>query len=90
MVEIIVMIGVIGNFLLQSYWFYWTLKNHSHKHIENNENTENKEHIEQLSTNSLQGYQPVPKSKDEVFSGERKYDPSTVKGQFDSIFDLDK
>jgi len=29
MTEVIIMIGVIGNFLLQSLWFYWTLNTHS-------------------------------------------------------------
>ena len=28
MVEIIVMIGVVGNFLLQLYWFLWSQKIH--------------------------------------------------------------
>ena len=28
-IEVIVMVGVIGNFLIQSYWLYWTLKNHN-------------------------------------------------------------
>ena len=32
MIEKIVMIGVVGNFLLQSYWLYWTLKEHKDKH----------------------------------------------------------
>ena len=37
-------------------------------------------------TESLQGYVATPKSKDEVFSGERKYDPSKIKGVFDDFF----
>jgi len=82
MIEIIVMIGVVGNFLLQLIWFIWTLKNHSHKHIENNH--------EEIITNSITDYTPVPKSKEEVFGAERKYDPSKVKGAFDSFFEEDK
>jgi hypothetical protein len=85
MIEIIVMIGVVGNFLLQSYWFIWTLKNHSHKHIENNE--ENLPENKEIVTNSITNYTPTPKSKEEVFSGERKYDPNKVKGAFDSFFE---
>ncbi len=82
MIEIIVMIGVVWNACLQTYWFYWTLKNHSHKHIENNPENLPKEMV----TNSLEGYVATPKSKDEVFSGERKYDPNKVKGVFDNVF----
>jgi hypothetical protein len=41
MIEIIVMVGVIGNFLLQTAWFIWTLRNHrkgiQHKHVENDD-----------------------------------------------------
>ena len=37
-------------------------------------------------TESLQGYVATPKSKDEVFSGERRYDPSKIKGAFDDFF----
>ena len=89
-IEVIVMIGVIWNALLQTYWFFWSKSIHERKHkddeIESKENKEQSERPEQLLTNSLQGYQPIPKSKDEVFSGERKYDPSTVKGQFDDFF----
>jgi len=36
MIEQIILIGVVWNALLQTIWFIWTLKNHSHKHIENN------------------------------------------------------
>ena len=90
MIEIIVMIGVVGNFVPQLCWFIWTLKNHSHKHIENNsENTENTENNE-IVTNSITDYTPVPKSKEEVFGAERKYDPSKVKGAFDSLFEDQK
>ena len=32
MIEKVIMVGVIGNFGVQCYWLYWTLKNHqSHK-----------------------------------------------------------
>ena len=89
MIEIIVMIGVLGNFLLQGYWFIWTLKNHSHKHIENNESNEtNETNQETIITNDIRGYQPIPKSKEEVFGAERKYDPSKIEGKFDSLFEL--
>ena len=27
--ELVVCVGVVGNFLLQSYWFYWTLRKHA-------------------------------------------------------------
>ncbi len=103
MIEIIIMIGVVWNACLQTYWFYWTLKNHSHKHIENNpENLTNslegyvatpknknqdKFVTGTLATKDIRGYTPVPKSKEEVFGAERKYDPSTIKGQFDSFFE---
>jgi CRISPR/Cas system-associated protein endoribonuclease Cas2 len=85
MIEIIVAIGVIGNFLLQLSWFIWTLKNHSHKHIENNQ--ENLPDHDEIVTDSITDYTPVPKSKEEVFSGERKYNPDKVKGAFDSFFE---
>jgi len=32
MVEEIVMIGVVGNFLLQLVWFIWSIKVHNEKH----------------------------------------------------------
>jgi hypothetical protein len=85
MIEVIVMIGVVGNFVLQLSWFIWTLKNHkkqdfSHKHIENDQNNQNQETIYPKSI--------VPKSKEEVFSAERKYNPNKIKGQFDSIFEI--
>ena len=87
MIEIIVAIGVIGNFILQTTWFIWTLKNHSHKHIENN--PEPPKHGE-IVTDSITNYTPTPKTRDEVFSGERKYDHRRVKGIFDSLFEEEK
>jgi hypothetical protein len=31
-IELIVMVGVIVNFLLQSYWFMWSKSIHNRKH----------------------------------------------------------
>jgi hypothetical protein len=79
MIEEIVMIGVIWNAVLQTAWFIWTLKNHSHKHIENNE----------LESPFLGDYiepELTPKSREEVLSGDKKYDPNKVKGAFDGLF----
>ncbi len=86
MIELIVMVGVIGNFILQTIWFIWTLKNHSHKHIENNPETFETPK-EEMCTNSIRDYQPIPKSRDEVFGAERRYDPNKIKGVFDGVFD---
>jgi hypothetical protein len=76
MIEIIIMIGVVGNFLLQLSWFIWTLKNHSHKHIENNPDP----------MDQIKDFVPTPKSRDEVFSAEKRYDPNKIKGAFDELF----
>ena len=32
-------------------------------------------------------FEPVPKSADEVFSGERKYNPDSIEGVFDKFFE---
>jgi hypothetical protein len=94
MIEIIIMIGVVGNFLLQLSWFIWTLKNHKkgdwHKHIENDEVggvDEVGETETEIVTNSIHGYEPTPKSRAEVFGGEKKYDPNKIKGAFDEFFE---
>ena len=34
----------------------------------------------------IRDYVATPKSKDEVFTGERKYDPNKIQGAFDSFF----
>ena len=36
--------------------------------------------------NNLSEYIPTLKSRDEVFSGEKIYDPNKIKGAFDEIF----
>ena len=33
MVEIIIMMGVLGNFFLQTYWFFWSREIHERKHL---------------------------------------------------------
>jgi len=86
MIETIVMVGVIWNAVLQTIWFIWTLKNHSRKHIENNEESPDSE----IVTDSILNYTPTPKTKEEVFSGEKKYDATKIKGAFDSFFEEDK
>jgi cell division protein FtsN len=99
MIETIVMIGVVGNFLLQSVWFIWTLKNHSHKHIENNpdqtDQTEpeypaprphNKRPIKPSYNPGK--FVPMPGTPTTYADKPKKYNPDEIEGEFDSFFGL--
>ena len=96
-----VLIGVMGNFVLQSLWFIWTLRNHSHKHIENNpeELEDYSELEEELQKNIQDLYKVEPQEpvewvdvrpdkeyREQIFNKERKYNPDEIKGKFDVFF----
>jgi hypothetical protein len=80
MIEKIIMVGVIWNAVLQTVWFWWTLKNHSHKHIENNELKS------PYLKSSYVEMDLEPKPREEVLNGEKKYNPDKIKGAFDNVF----
>ena len=84
MIEIIIMVGVIWNALLQTYWFYWSRKVHNEKHYTDHEPVESEVIVK---CKDIRDYIATPKSKDEVFSGEKKYDPNKIQGAFDSFFE---
>ena len=94
--ETIIMIGVIWNALLQTYWFFWSRSIHDRKHSSDEIDLYDKikEYCDDtipLNTQNNVGWEDfVPlKTKDDILNNTPKYNPDDIPGAFDDIFNKD-
>ena len=63
-IEIIIMFGVVGNFLIQGYWLYWSKSIHDRKHF-TDEKESQKEIYPKLTKELADAYMIIAKLKNQ-------------------------
>ena len=95
MIEIIIMIGVISNAVLQTYWFFWSRSIQQRKHKDDefkNDIDEALKNLEEMQNkfntkvNTWNEFNPSESNETLTRNEHGKYNPDEIKGHFDGFF----
>jgi hypothetical protein len=90
--ETVIMVGVIWNAMLQTYWFFWSREIHNRKHFSDEIDLHDKikkycdDNIAEKDTQNIwKEFVPL-KTKEEILNNAKAYDPDEISGALDTLF----